>query len=97
MDACEQLRGAYAMLDAMGIDWFAERARHELVAVGQTVRKRKAQAEELTAINSAMQRFGLHGYAGRMAREFGDHPDTAARRMRWVRHLIQAADGLSGS
>jgi len=23
-----------------------------------------------------------------MAQEFGDHPDAAARRMRWVRQLI---------
>ena len=26
--------------------------------------------------------------AGRMAQDFGDHPDAAARRMRWVRQLI---------
>jgi hypothetical protein len=25
---------------------------------------------------------------GRMAQEFGDHPDTTYRRMRWVRQLI---------
>jgi hypothetical protein len=46
-----------------------------------------------TAINSAVQQLGLRGCASRMAQEFGDHPDTAARRMRWVRHLVEAADG----
>jgi len=41
-----------------------------------------------TAISLAVQQFGAGGCAGRMAQEFGDHPDAAARRMRWVRQLI---------
>jgi hypothetical protein len=41
-----------------------------------------------TAISRAVQQFGTGGCAGRMAQEFGDHPDAAARRMRWVRQLI---------
>jgi hypothetical protein len=41
-----------------------------------------------TAISHAVQQFGVGGCAGRMAQEFGDHPDAAARRMRWVRQLI---------
>jgi hypothetical protein len=41
-----------------------------------------------TAISRAVQQFGLGGCAGRMAQEFGDHPDAAARRMRWIRQLI---------
>jgi len=41
-----------------------------------------------TAISRAVQQLGLGGCAGRMAQEFGDHPDAAARRMRWVRQLI---------
>ena len=41
-----------------------------------------------TAISRAVQRFGIGGCAGRMAQEFGDHPDAAATRMRWVRQLI---------
>ena len=32
-----------------------------------------------------------------MAQEFGDHPDVAAARMRWVRRLASRVDGeLSG-
>ena len=38
-----------------------------------------------TAISRAVQQFGIGGW---MAQEFGDHPDAAARRMRWVRQLI---------
>jgi hypothetical protein len=41
-----------------------------------------------TAISRTVQQFGIGGCAGRMAQEFGDHPDAAATRMRWVRQLI---------
>ena len=41
-----------------------------------------------TAISRAGQQPGPGGCAGQMAQEFGGHPDTAARRMRWVRQLI---------
>lgn len=40
------------------------------------------------AISRAVQQFGIRGCVCRMAQEFGDHPDTAARRMRWARQLI---------
>ena len=40
------------------------------------------------AISGAVRQFGIGGCAGRMAQEFGDHPDAAASRMRWVRQLI---------
>jgi hypothetical protein len=42
----------------------------------------------VTAIGRAVQQFGIGGCAGRMAQEFGDHPDAAAGRMRWVRQLL---------
>ena len=62
VDAREQLRSAYTMLDAMGVDGFAERARRELAAVGLTVRKRKAQAEELTAQEAQIARLVVDGH-----------------------------------
>ncbi len=43
VDAREQLRAAYQMLDAMGAGGFAERACRELLATGETVRKRAPQ------------------------------------------------------
>jgi len=43
------------------------------------------------AIGWALRQFGAGGCAGRMAQEFGDHPDAAARRMRWARQLAQPA------
>ena len=39
------------------------------------------------AIQGSMRRFGIGGCASRMAQEFGDHPDAAAERMRWIRQL----------
>ena len=44
VEAREHLRTAYEMLDAMGIGAFAERARRELQATGETAHKRSAQA-----------------------------------------------------
>src|SRR5690348_17641527 len=49
-DARAPLRTAYDMLSAMGAEAFAERARRELLATGDSVRKRTVQAvSELTA------------------------------------------------
>jgi hypothetical protein len=39
------------------------------------------------AITFAMRHFGIRGCVGRVAQEFGDHPEAAAERMRWVRWL----------
>ena len=39
-------------------------------------------------IRDTVRKFGIAGCAGRMAQEFGDHPDAAASRMRWIRQLI---------
>ena len=40
------------------------------------------------SISRALLRFGTQGCASRMAQEFGDHPEMAADRMRWVRQLV---------
>ena len=45
------------------------------------------------AANWTLQQLGVHGCAGRMAQEFGDHPDAAASRMRWARQLAQTVSG----
>jgi len=39
------------------------------------------------AITATVRRFGIRGCLSRMAQEFGDHPDTAAARMRWICQL----------
>jgi uncharacterized membrane protein len=40
------------------------------------------------AVNAAVGAFGYSGCAGRVAQEFGDHPETAAARMRWARETL---------
>jgi hypothetical protein len=40
------------------------------------------------AVTASVRRFGLRGCAGRVAEEFGEHPDLAVDRMRWARRVI---------
>ena len=42
----------------------------------------------VAAITCAIRQFGIRGCVGRLAQEFGDHPQAAAERMRWVRQLV---------
>jgi hypothetical protein len=44
-------------------------------------------------VAAAVGAFGQRGCAGRVAQEFGDHPDTAAARMRWARQVAGEAFG----
>lgn len=39
------------------------------------------------AIARTLRRLGPRGCAGVMAQEFGDHPEVAGDRMRWIRQL----------
>jgi hypothetical protein len=41
-----------------------------------------------TVIGHTVRQFGIAGCVSRMAQEFGDHPEAAASRMRWIRQLI---------
>jgi len=62
VDAREQLRVAHAMLAAMCAEAFAERARRELQATGETVRKRTAQTlDELTPQEAQVARLAADG------------------------------------
>jgi len=45
------------------------------------------------AIATALGAHGPHGCAARVAQAYGEHPETAASRMRWAR--IAAADAYS--
>jgi hypothetical protein len=45
------------------------------------------------AIAAVLDGYGTPGCAGRVAQEFGDHPETAAVRMRWARATVAALDG----
>jgi hypothetical protein len=43
------------------------------------------------AVAAAVRAFGRSGCAGRVAQEFGDHPETAVIRMRWARGVALEA------
>jgi len=61
-DAREQLRNAHGMLEAIGMEGFAERARRELRATGETARKRTvATTAELTAREAQIARLAREG------------------------------------
>jgi DNA-binding CsgD family transcriptional regulator len=63
VDAREQLRAAYQMLTAMGMDGFAERARRELLATGETVRKRTVETlTDLTAQEAQIAKLARDGH-----------------------------------
>jgi|SRR5271165_568099 len=40
------------------------------------------------AISRTVRQFGISGCVSLMAREFGDHPEAARDRMRWVWQLV---------
>jgi DNA-binding CsgD family transcriptional regulator len=71
IDARVQLRTACEMLDAMGISAFADRARRELLATGETARKRTAETlDQLTP---------QEGQIARLARDGLSNPEIGAR------------------
>ncbi|HEY3958909.1 MAG TPA: AAA family ATPase [Solirubrobacteraceae bacterium] len=62
VDAREQLRIAHEMLADMGADAFAERARRELQATGETVRKRSVETlDDLTPQEAQVARLAADG------------------------------------
>ena len=63
IDARAQLRIAHDMLEAMGMEAFAERARRELQATGETARKRTiaTRDEQLTAQETQIARMARDG------------------------------------
>jgi DNA-binding CsgD family transcriptional regulator len=62
LDAREQLRIAFEMFNAMGIEAFAGRAQRELLATGERVRKRSVETrDELTAQEAQVARLACDG------------------------------------
>jgi hypothetical protein len=64
-------------------------ARCEALFASGLQRSEAPAAEEVArSIRAAVRQFGVRGCAARMAQEFGDHPEAAAERMRWVRETV---------
>ena len=49
-----------------------------------------ARGEIRTAVAATLRRIGVQGCAARVASEFGDHPETAVRRMAWALAEVRA-------
>jgi DNA-binding CsgD family transcriptional regulator len=81
VDAREQLRAAHEMFTAMGAEAFAERARVELLATGETVRKRTVETrDELTAQEAQIARLARDG---RTNPEIGAQLFISPRTVEW--------------
>jgi len=67
-------------------------ARREALFASGLQRSDVLTADALTeVIGRTMRRLGIGGCISLMAQEFGDHPEAAAERMRWVRQLAEEA------
>ena len=87
VDAREQLRAAHEMFTAMGAEGFAERARVELLATGETVRKRTVETrDELTAQEAQIARLARDG---RTNPEIGAQLYISPRTVEWhLKHVF---------
>ena len=92
-DAREQLRIAHDMLTATGADAFAERARSELAAAGETVRRHTVETRaSLTAQESSIARLAA---AGRTNPEIGAQLFLSARTVEWHLRKVFGKLGIS--
>jgi DNA-binding CsgD family transcriptional regulator len=80
-DARAQLRAAHDMFSAMGAEGFAERARRELLACGETVRKRTA--ETVTELTAQELQIAVRARDGRTNAEIGAELFLSARTIEW--------------
>jgi DNA-binding NarL/FixJ family response regulator len=81
------------MCTAMGVEAFAERARRELLATGETVRARGVETpEELTAQEAQIARLAADGQTNP---EIGAELFISARTVEWHLRKIFAKLGIS--
>jgi hypothetical protein len=67
-------------------------ARCTALFVSELQRSDAADAAVLAElVRRTVGRFGVRGCASLMAQEFGDHPEAARDRMRWIRQLVGEA------
>ena len=92
-DAREQLRIAYDMLTSMGLAAFAERARRELLATGEKIRKRaEPAAGSLTAQEMQIARLVRQGLSNP---EIGTRLFLSPRTVEWHLRNIFGKFGVS--
>jgi len=93
LDARHQLHAAYQLLDAIGAGAFAERARRELLATGEKVRKRE--------VDTHSQLTPQEEHIIRLARDGRTNPEIAAelfistRTVEWHLRKVFAKLGIA--
>ena len=93
VDARFQLRAAYQVFDSMGAEGFADRARRELVASGEKVRKRRGDTrDELTSQEEQIARLVLDG---RTNPEIGAELYLSPRTVEWHLRKVFAKLGIN--
>jgi DNA-binding CsgD family transcriptional regulator len=92
VDARDQLRTAHAMTTEMGMEAFAERARRELAATGETVRKRTAETrDELTPQEGQIAVLARDGLSNP---EIGARLFLSPRTVEWHLHKVFSKLGI---
>jgi len=93
LDARRQLRAAYDLLTAIGADAFAERARSELLATGEKVRKREAGTDsQLTPQEEHIVRLARDG---RTNSEIAAELFLSTRTVEWHLRKVFAKLGIA--
>ncbi len=93
LDARAQLRTAHDLLETMGIEAFAERARRELLATGEKVRERSNETrDQLTPQERQIARLARDGLTNP---EIGARIFLSARTVEWHLHKVFAKLGVT--
>ena len=93
VDAREQLRAAHELFVRIGMEAFAERARRELLATGEKVRKRTAETrDELTPQEPQIARLARDGLSNA---EIGARLFLSPRTVEWHLRKVFAKLGIS--
>jgi DNA-binding NarL/FixJ family response regulator len=93
LDAREQLRTAHDMFAAIGMEAFAERARRELLATGEKVRRRTVETrDQLTPQEEQIARLAREGLSNP---EIGARLYISPRTVEWHLHKVFAKLGIT--
>jgi len=93
LEAREQLRTASKMFTDMGMDGFADRAARELLATGETVRKRNDEdASELTPQETQIARLARNGLTNK---EIASRLYVSPRTVEYHLHKVFAKQGIT--
>jgi DNA-binding CsgD family transcriptional regulator len=93
VDGRDQLRTAHQMFADIGMEAFAERARRELLATGETVRKRTVDTrDQLTAQEAQIARLAVDGHTNP---EIGAQLFISPRTVEWHLRKVFTKLGIS--